>query len=56
MYLKCEQCPFWGIVDINPELATERYDCTVSNIEDADMISDEMWCQHYEDKENVEVE
>lgn len=54
-YLRCDVCPFWNIVDFNSETQEEVWDCTVSTLEEVDMISDEMWCQHkYDDKENLE--
>lgn len=54
-YLRCDQCPFWNMVDVNPRTKEEVWDCTVSTLEEADMISNEMWCQHkYDDMENLE--
>lgn len=54
-YLKCDVCPFWKMVDFDIRKNEEIYDCTVSTLEEVDMISDEMWCCHkYDDYENLE--
>ena len=53
MYITCEECPFFNMVDFNPVEGTEVYDCTVSTPEDAAMMG--MWCKHFEERENLET-